>query len=290
MEWRQELGPSIATGEQAPKTAPQRRTDPPHSLSLYFWRQPYSAAMSFTIADHGPTSHQLPGRDDVIAVWDEHPDEDYRRDMSHWRGHGRWADDKWAAIGASTVAAIHRAATALGRDVPAGPLLEWGPGGGANLVAFARISQRLYGADISMKNLAECARLLAEFDPSPEFRPILVGDDPIAVADAIDEPIELFVSTAVFQHFPTREYGGEVLRAITKVLAPGALGCVQIRYDNGTPKYLQKQDDYFARHVTFTSYPLDGFWDLIKSVGLEPLDISALNSKVNYATFSFVAP
>ena len=118
----------------------------------------------------------------------------------------------------------------------------------------------------------------------------MVGDDPSTVADAIHEPIELFVSTAVFQHFPTREYGGDVLRVVAKLLAPGALGCVQIRYDDGTPKYLQKEDDYFARHVTFTSYQLDEFWDLIKSVGLRPLDISALNTKVNYARFSFVAP
>jgi cyclopropane fatty-acyl-phospholipid synthase-like methyltransferase len=246
--------------------------------------------MSSTITGHGPTSSQLPGHDDVIAVWDEHPDEDYRRDMSHWRGHGRWADETWTAIGAATVTAIHRAAKALGREIPTGPLLEWGPGGGANLAAFAGISQRLYGADISMKNLAECARMLAEFDPPPEFRPILVGEDPNTVTDAIDEPIDVFVSTAVFQHFPTREYGSEVLRAVTNVLTPGALGCVQIRYDDGTPKYLQKQDDYFGRHVAFTSYPLDEFWDMINSVGLEPLDISALNSSVNYATFSFVAP
>jgi cyclopropane fatty-acyl-phospholipid synthase-like methyltransferase len=187
-------------------------------------------------------------------------------------------------------AQIHRAAKTVGRDIPTGPLLEWGPGGGANLVAFAGTSQRLYGADISTKNLAECARVLAELDPSPEFQPILVGDDPTTVAKVIEEPIDVFVSTAVFQHFPTREYGGEVLRAVADVLAPGALGCVQIRYDNGTPRYLQKQDNYFARHVTFTSYPLDGFWDLINSVGLQPLDISALNSEVNYATFSFVAP
>jgi cyclopropane fatty-acyl-phospholipid synthase-like methyltransferase len=185
---------------------------------------------------------------------------------------------------------IHRAAKTVGRDIPTGPLLEWGPGGGANLVAFAGTSQRLYGADISTKNLAECARVLAELDHSPEFRPILVGDDPTTVVKAIEEPIDVFVSTAVFQHFPTREYGSEVLRAVTNVLTPGALGCVQIRYDDGTPKYLQKQDDYFGRHVAFTSYPLDEFWDMINSVGLEPLDISALNSSVNYATFSFVAP
>ena len=246
--------------------------------------------MNLTSAEETLTAAQPPGRDDVVAVWEGHPDEDYRRDMSHWRGQGRWAEDKWAAIGAATVRALLRTAQTLGRDVPTGPLLEWGPGGGSNLVACAGISQRLYGADISAKNLSECARVLAELHPAAEFRPIVVGDDPSTVADAISEPIELFVSTAVFQHFPTREYGGEVLRVVAGLLAPGALGCVQIRYDDGTPKYLQKQDDYFARHVTFTSYQLDEFWDLIKSVGLRPLDISALNTKVNYARFSFVAP
>lgn len=226
----------------------------------------------------------------MTAVWDEHPDEDYRRDMSHWRSHGRWAQEKWAAIGAETVATIRRAATIAGRDIPTGALLEWGPGGGANLSACAGQYQRLYGADISSKNLAECARVLAEHDPTPDFRPILVEDDPTAVARAVDEPIEVFVSTAVFQHFPSREYGCEVLRIVAGLLAPGGLGCVQIRYDNGREKYQQKHEDYFARHVTFTSYPLDTFWNLIESVGLRPLDISSVTSKVNYATFSFVAP
>ncbi len=246
--------------------------------------------MTSTSTDGVLTASSPPGRDDVIAVWDGHPDEDYRRDMSHWRGQGRWAEEKWAAIGADTVKSIRRAARTVGRDVPAGPVLEWGPGGGSNLLACASISRRLYGADISSKNLAECARVLAELDPAPEFRPILVGDDPAAVAQAIDEPIEVFVSTAVFQHFPTREYGGEVLRTVAGVVAPGALGCVQIRYDDGTPKYLPKQGDYFAKHVTFTSYQLDEFWDLLKSVGLAPLEISSLNSKVNYATYLFTAP
>lgn len=259
-------------------------------MTIYFRRRPYRDAVNSMSAEQSLTLTGSPGQEDMIAVWDEHPDEDYRRDMSHWRGHGRWTDDKWASIGAGTLRSIYRAATALGRDVPTGPLLEWGPGGGANLVACAGISQRLYGADISTSNLAECARVLADLDYPPEFRPILVGEDPTSVVDAIDEPIEVFVSTAVFQHFPTREYGGEVLRAVADVLAPAGIGCVQIRYDDGTPKYLQKHDDYFGRHVTFTSYPLDGFWDLIKSVGLQPVNISSVNSKVNYAMFSFVAP
>ena len=93
------------------------------------------------------------------------------------------------------------------------------------------------------------------------------------VSNEINEPIDVFVSTAVFQHFPSREYGGEVLRVVAGLLAPGGLGCVQIRFDNGREKYQQKHEDYFARHLTFTSYPLDTFWSMIESVGLQPLDI-----------------
>ena len=107
----------------------------------------------------------------MIAVWDRHPDEDYRRDMSHWRGRGRWAEERWATIGADTVATIQRAATLVGREVPTGAFLEWGPGGGANLTACAGRFQRLYGVDISGKNLDECARVLAEHDPHPTSAP-----------------------------------------------------------------------------------------------------------------------
>ena len=223
-------------------------------------------------------------------MWDRHPDEDYRRDMSHWRSHGRWAEEKWAAIGAGAVASIQRAAILAGRDVPTGALLEWGPGGGAILNACAGRFQRLYGVDISSKNLDECARILAEHEPTPDFRPVLIGDDLNVVTTAIHEPIDVFISKAVFQHFPSREYGLEVLEVVAGLLAPGGIGCVQIRYDNGREKYQQKHEDYFTRHTAFTSYPLDTFWNLIESAGLRPLDICAVNSKVNYATFTFVAP
>lgn len=80
--------------------------------------------MTFSPPGTGSTSTGSPGRDDAHAVWDGHPDEDYRRDMSHWRGHGRWPEEQWAAIDASTVASLRRSAGLLGRDVPAGPMLE----------------------------------------------------------------------------------------------------------------------------------------------------------------------
>jgi hypothetical protein len=229
-----------------------------------------------------------PTHGDVVHVWEGHPDEDYRRDMSHWRGHGRWPDEKWQRIGEQTRACVGRMAAMLGRPIPRGSLLEWGPGGGANLAAFTGLSSRMYGVDVSAKNLEESARVIA--GTATEFTPILLEGDPRSVASEVDAPIELFVSTAVFQHFPTTQYGRDVLSTVAGLLAPGAMCCVQIRYDDGTPKYRPKEADYFARHVTFTSYALDEFWDMIAEVGLEPLCITDVNSAVNYAAFCFVDP
>ena len=132
--------------------------------------------MTDTATTHVPTHRDLTG------VWESHPDEDYRRDMSHWRGHGRSPDDAGAAIGVATRAAVRGAAAMLGREVPRGPLLEWGPGGGTNLAAFVGVSSCLYGADLSPRNLAECTRVLGELDQPPRFTPIVVGDDPAAIA------------------------------------------------------------------------------------------------------------
>ena len=175
--------------------------------------------------------------------------------MSHWRRTVGGPRRRGRRSARGPWRSIERAATLIGREVPTGALLEWGPGGGANLSACAGCFRRLYGVDISGKNLDECARVLAEHDPAPDFRPVLIGDDPTVVSDAINEPIDVFVSTAVFQHFPSREYGVEVLRVVAGLLAPGGLGCVQIRYDNGREKYQQKHEDYFARHTDLHLLP-----------------------------------
>ena len=229
-----------------------------------------------------------PSYEDVAFVWNDNPNDQYRRDQSHWRDQGRWDPDTWAAIGRSSLASIRSAASMLGRPVPAGPLLEWGPGGGSNLLAFAGTSSMLYGVDIAPSNLAEAGRVLAELDSPPPFVPIVVGADPTAVADEIAEPVDIFVSTAVFQHFPSREYGADVLRTVARALSPHAIGLIQIRYDNGSPRYAPKKADYKRQHITFTSYPLEEFWDLLVVAGLRPLAITDIRSSHNYATFTFV--
>jgi cyclopropane fatty-acyl-phospholipid synthase-like methyltransferase len=169
-------------------------------------------------------------------------------------------------------------------------VLEWGPGGGANLSAIREIASVIYAVDISAKNLKESGRILTEagFDA---FRPVLLRDDMAAAVRQIETPIEVFLSTAVFQHFPTKEYGIQVLKEVFSVMTSGGCGLIQIRYDNGNPKYAPKPvEEYAQRHITATSYAIDEFWVLLQETGFEPFAIHGVDPRVNYATFTFTKP
>ncbi|WP_420450888.1 methyltransferase domain-containing protein [Ilumatobacter sp.] len=225
-------------------------------------------------------------------VWEGAADETYRREQSHWRGIGRWEDDdRWRAIGRSTVASFDLTHRYLGSPISmAGrrrTFLEWGPGGGTNLLALAPIAERYYGVDISRSNLDEAERMIREEGYDDVFRPVLVRDDPSEILAHVDSPIELFVSTAVFQHFPSKSYGRSVLEVIHEVTAPHALGVVQIRYDNDDPRFrpIGSLDEYRERHITANSYKIDEFWALANETGFDVLFVRSINVQINYATF-----
>lgn len=250
-----------------------------------------------TSLSHGltPASKQTSSTCDQTTVaadvWEGHEDEEYRRDQSHWRGHGRWKDTaRWAGIGQATVKELELAASYVGSAElldGGATILEWGPGGGTNLHALSSRAKQLVAVDISAKNLEESGRVLAEegFD---RFLPIHLTAEPSSIHDVLPPSIDVFVSTAVFQHFPSKEYGREVLEVVSAHMRPGGIGYVQIRYDNGTRKYAPKTlAEYKAKHITATSYRLDEFWDLLDSVGLQPLLIRNLRTANNYARYLF---
>lgn len=233
--------------------------------------------------------------DTIKSVWNDKEDETYRRDQSHYRGVGRWEDDTaWQGIGQSSLTKIRFLWRLL--DRPKNSFrdlvtLEWGPGGGANAFGFQTISRRFYGVDISEKNLAECQRLMSQEGRPDYVVPILLDGPPDSISGRITDPVDLFLSTAVFQHFPSKEYGIDVLRAIRATCKPGAGGFVQIRFDNGNEKYkgISNLSEYNERHITATSYQLDEFWSAIENTGFRPLSINAIRITNNYATFFMVA-
>lgn len=232
----------------------------------------------------------------ITSVWNGYDDETRRQELSHWRGVGKWADDKkWQAVGKRSLQRfqkLRRHTRNKGRveDLQLN-MLEWGPGGGSNAFAFRDVAKAYYGIDISEKNLAETARVMTEKDRGDVFRPVHLQDDPSSITAHIAEPLDAFLSTAVFQHFPTKDYGFDVLKAIRSVCREGALGLIQTRYDNGEHTYRPNTsvEQYKKRFITATSYGIDEFWALCGDAGFEVQYVSELNFKSHYVTYAMVA-
>jgi cyclopropane fatty-acyl-phospholipid synthase-like methyltransferase len=222
---------------------------------------------------------------DAGAYWSSSADRRWVRDMSHWRGQGRWADDgAWTGIGRAHVAMVDAFFGQVGRTRPIRRMLEWGTGGGANAVAFAQRVQTIYGVDISAANLGECGRQL-ESGGFAGWRPIHIdAARPADVLNAVDGPLDFILSTAVFQHFPGQAYGLEVLGVMHELLAPGGLAIVQTRYDDGSAELRTKDRDYAQNVITFTSYKIEAFWDAATAAGLRPVSI-VLQPEPRYAYY-----
>jgi SAM-dependent methyltransferase len=232
-------------------------------------------------------------QNEITAVWENNADEQYRRDQSHWRGHGRWDDERWTNLGDAISARLVDLSRIHGRRPLRdgfGDVLEWGPGGGANLVGVAPHSSILFGVDISQKNLDEAGRQV-RLSGHDAFVPVLLDEDPSIVKQRVGQRIDLFFSSTVFQHFPSKEYGREVLRSAFDLLNPGGLGYIQIRYDDGNPKYEPKDlESYRTSHLYATSYGIAEFWVELQMAGFRPAKVANINPDVNYAAFYFAKP
>lgn len=224
-------------------------------------------------------------------VWDDNADEEYRRDISHWRGAGRWNESAWAGLISTAGRRIVDLYRTAGRRVEQSrPVAcDWGCGGGASLLALAPFSSRLFAVDVSQKNLDEASRQLRELDGAPPMVPLLVGADPISIAKSIDQPLDLFVSMATFHLLPAKELGENILRTAFAIMKPTALGFVTIRYDDGSARYRPRErlEDYGTEHLFAMSWEVTEFWALLERVGFSPLKVANLNLASHFCSFYF---
>ncbi len=194
----------------------------------------------------------------AAEYWSSSACDEALRDLSHWKGHGRFADEvRWRSIGEKHVQLARHLLHLAERDTPINRVVEWGPGGGSNAVAFAPTVKHFIGIDISRPNLNECASRLAEigFDA---FLPVCIDPaDLDSVVKRVTAPCDLFLSTAAFQHFPSKDYGARVMKIAAILLAPNGVALVQIRYDDGNPAYRSKRRDYKRNAISFTSYRIE---------------------------------
>lgn len=224
------------------------------------------------------------------SVWDDYGTDPRLAEMSHWRGYGRYKDEAvWLRIGEGSVRRINTILrTEKIKDFWAKPrvVLEWGSGGGANAIAFRDHAKAYYGVDISKQNLNEAARVMREANSSI-FKPALIDSGPKDVLSAVKQKIDVFISTAVFQHFPSKEYGVEVLSVLAKLCHTGALGFIQIRFadSGGRISGNASVDEYKKNYLQATVYAIDEFWTICENAGFAVRAVTDLKTSNNYVTF-----
>lgn len=215
------------------------------------------------------------------------------RELSHWEGSGTFQEnDAWSNIGKQHFSLYRELCLSTGRTQPVRRMLEWGTGGGANAVAFADEVDTFVAVDISETNLEECIRQMARvgFVAEKKFVPVLFDiSSPESVLDMVDEPVDFFLSTAVFQHFPSKSYGERVTRTAFELLAPGGIALIQTREDDGSERHRPKTDNYVRNFSSFTTYKPGEYLDIAQDIGFSVLS-SGFNKQLSYLFNFMVKP
>jgi SAM-dependent methyltransferase len=190
---------------------------------------------------------------------------------AHWRGQSLFADDaRWWAIGANSLRIFEQMAGADWLRERPRRVLDWGCGGGTCAVHFAPGGAAYYGLDITEASLGECQRQLLAHGLG-NFRPVLVAAaSPEQAPAQVPEPLDLVLSTYVFELLPSQEYGRRVLRVMLEMLAPGGLAFVQIKYTTRRLNSRSYRWGYAKNLGNMTTYYLEEFWELAADCGFTP--------------------
>lgn len=227
--------------------------------------------------------------EDAQRYWNA-PSTELLNQHSHWRGAGVFADDDlWLAWGRRQLEIYRQFSRMFGVIKPPRRIVEWGCGGGANAVHFAPMAESYIGVDIAGPSLQECARQL-ESTGFRNFEPVLIdAGAPERALTHIKQKCDLFLAIAVFEAFPTPEYGLQVLRIARDLLNEGGMAFIQIRFIRNSWNSRPKRFAY-KRHISSNAYRVEAFWDDAERAGFSPqavqlVPFERLNSQTNYAYF-----
>lgn len=192
----------------------------------------------------------------------------------HERGAGPFVDDAaWQDLGRGHFDLFEGFARQCNFARPMQRILEWGCGGGANAVHFARDTHEFIGVDLSAEILKECAAQLHRegFD---RFVPVEVDVSDIApVVQRFTGSCDLFLCTYVYELLPSRAHGLRLLAAAHDMLRKGGMAFIQIKYDTGELRTRARPWDY-ARHMSQnTTYRIDEFWIEAIRLGFSPCGV-----------------
>lgn len=144
--------------------------------------------------------------------------------------------------------------------------VEWGCGGGANVARLRKIAC-VWGVDLCNLTLEVCSVDSGDCTAHTDgkFVPMLADfSNPEAICDSI-HGFDGFLSTATFQHFPSKAYTERIVSMIRKMLRPCGYVMIQIRRISPQGMMRDPSLPYADRAMVATSYGVEEFRDLLHS-------------------------
>lgn len=184
--------------------------------------------------------------------------------------HIRSSVDGWDRIGGEHRALFLDFARAIGADSTPARVLEWGSGGGANAVHFAPDASEFIAVDVSEPALAECRRQVATVAETT-FTPVLISvQRPEDAVDLVPGHVDLFLCFYVIELLPSRDYARRVMEVAARLVRPGGLAVVQVKYQTRSPLTWSRTWAYRRGVASMTSFAIDEFWSLADDCGFDP--------------------
>jgi SAM-dependent methyltransferase len=217
------------------------------------------------------------------------------RSNSHWRGEGGLPEHAWLGIGRQHLALFKRLAPLTTVRLPVERVVEWGCGGGANAIHFAAEAAEFVGVDVSRHSLEECAATLRKAGIS-SFVPVQVDvANPETALASVRGPCDVFLCTYVFELIPSERYGRRLLEIALRLLRPGAVAFIQIKYATEAWDTRSRRWGYRLGLASMTTFRIEAFWQLAERVGFTPLVVvlqpeQPLVHDERYAYFLLEAP
>lgn len=150
-----------------------------------------------------------------------------QKHSAHWRGSPGWRPSKWRRYGRRWLHEVETFSKRHGHELR-GRMLEWGPGGGCNVLAFSKYFDEIVGVDISVPTLEECSRRIKLYRPDFNFTSRHISiHDPEAIAGS--GPFDFFLCVAVIQHMPSYEWVRRCLSAAAREVKNGHPALIQYR-------------------------------------------------------------
>lgn len=160
-------------------------------------------------------------------------------------------------------------------------IVDWGPGGGSLMLAFAKnIKGTYYGVDIADENLEECY-LRADEAGIKNFQGILINiTNPEKVYSKIKK-CNLFICTAVFPHLPHKEYAERITKIASNLLEKDGIGIIHVLLTE--KKRIFHIGSYASQVHTNTVFTYEEYIQILKKYNLDVLYVT----RDKIATYSY---